>query len=105
MGGGNCGGAGGVYQLVGGRWGEGGKYLSLHVYMRGSREGVGGVEGVRTSPEICKADITGNEKKIDFFSYLCTSTVIRQSCPPPRKNVLDPRLLFIDKLQIPVVIL
>ena len=42
--------------------------------------GVGG-GGVRTPPGIAKlniADITGNEK-ISYFSYLCTSTVIRQT--------------------------
>ena len=44
--------------------------------MRGSRGGVG---GVRTPLEYAKlniADITGNEQ-ISYFSYLCTSTVIR----------------------------
>ena len=30
------------------------------------------------------ADITGN-KKISYFSYLCTSTVIRQGWTPPGK--------------------
>ena len=47
--------------------------------MRGSRGGVG---GVRTPPlEFAKlniADITGNEQ-ISYFSYLCTSPVIRQT--------------------------
>ena len=46
--------------------------------MRGSRGGVG---GVRTPPGICKyniADITGN-KKISYFTYLFTSTVIHQT--------------------------
>ena len=57
------------------------------------------------------ADINGNEK-ISYFSYLCTSTVLRQTesihktsiqvfvmvfflvkvGPPPWKNFLDPRL-------------
>ena len=50
--------------------------------MRGSRGG-GGVEGVRThSPlefaMLNIADITGNEKN-SYFSYLGTSTVIRQT--------------------------
>ena len=46
--------------------------------MRGSRGGVG---VVRTPLEFAKlniADITGNEK-ISYVSYLCTSTVIRQT--------------------------
>ena len=48
--------------------------------MRGSRGGVG---GVRTPPprdfqKFNIADITGNEK-ISYFSYLCTSPVIRQT--------------------------
>ena len=50
--------------------------------------------GVRTYLEFAKlniADFTGNEK-ISNFSYLCTSTVKRQGCPPPWKNFLDPRL-------------
>ena len=74
--------------------------LSLHSHvMRGSR-GWGG--GVRTPPppgfeKLNIADITGN-KKISYFSYLCTSTVIRQTesillkVGPPWKNFLDPRL-------------
>ena len=44
------------------------------------------------------ADITGNEKN-SYFSYLITSTVIRQTesillkvGPPPWKNFLDQRL-------------
>ena len=58
--------------------------------MRGFRGG----GGVRTPLEFAKlniADFTGNEK-ISNFSYLCTSTVKRQGCPPPWKNFLDPRL-------------
>ena len=38
-------------------------------------------------------------KKISYFSYLCTSTVIRQGWippPPSWKNVLDPRLYISD---------
>ena len=31
------------------------------------------------------ADITGNEKKNNYFSYLCTSTVIRQGWTPLEK--------------------
>ena len=77
------------------------KMIHIHV-VRGSRGGVGG-GGVRTPPppEFSKlniADITGNEK-ISYFSYVCTSTVIRQTesillkvGPPPWKNFLDPRL-------------
>ena len=45
--------------------------------MRGSKGG----GGARTPLEFAKfniADITGN-KKISYFSYLCTSTVIRQT--------------------------
>ena len=52
--------------------------------MRGSRGGVG---GVRTPPTFAKlniADITGNEK-ISYFSYLCTSTFIRQGWTLPGK--------------------
>ena len=52
-------------------------------------------------PEFAKlniADIAGNEK-ISYFSYLCTSKVIRQSIllkvGPPWKNFLDPRLLLV----------
>ena len=53
--------------------------------MRGSRGG----RGVRTPPllkfaKLNIADITGN-KKISYFSYLCTSTVIRQTDPPLEK--------------------
>ena len=43
------------------------------------------------------ADITGTGK-ISYFSYLCTSTVIRQGCPPPWKNFLDPRLQRIGEV-------
>ena len=46
------------------------------------------------------ADITGHEKNC-YFSYLCTSTVTRQTesillkvGPPPMKNFLDPRLCY-----------
>ena len=67
---------------VGGK-GGGSKYLSLHVYMRGSREGVGGVEGVRTSPEICKADITGNEKNRFFFISVHFHSYTSKLPPPP----------------------
>ena len=53
--------------------------------MRGSKGGgVGG--GVRTPLEFANiADISGNEK-ISSFSYLCTSTVIRQGWTPLEKN-------------------
>ena len=83
--------------------------------MRGSREGGRGGGGPDPPPlafaKLNIGDITGNEK-ISYFSYLCTSTVIRQTesinktsiqvCvmgffllkvgPPPWKNFLDPRL-------------
>ena len=62
--------------------------------MRGSRGGGGrGCPDPSPPPiplELAKlyiADITGNEKN-SYFSYLCTSTVIRQGW----KNFLDPRL-------------
>ena len=48
--------------------------INLYVNnMRGSRGGVGG-----SVTPLEFADITGNEK-ISYFSYLCTSTVIRQT--------------------------
>ena len=50
--------------------------------MRGSSlEGGGGGSGP-PSLEIAMlniADITGNDEKISYFSYLCTSTVTRQT--------------------------
>ena len=49
--------------------------------MRGSRGGGGGGPDPPPPLEFAKlniADITGNEK-ISYFSYLCTSTVIRQT--------------------------
>ena len=49
--------------------------------MRGSRGGVGGGGGSGPPLEFAKlniADFPGNEK-ISYFSYLCTSTVIRQT--------------------------
>ena len=55
--------------------------------MRGSKGG--GVGGAGPPPlEFAKlniADITENEK-ISYFSYLCTSTVIRQGWTPLEKN-------------------
>ena len=44
--------------------------------MRGSRGGMGG--GVLEFAKLNIANITGNEKN-SYFSYLCTSTVIRQT--------------------------
>ena len=67
--------------------------------------GVGGGGSGPPPPEFAKlniAHITGN-KKISYFSYLCTSPVIRQTesiilkvGPPPWKNFLDPRLDLIN---------
>ena len=54
--------------------------------MRGSREG-GGAGGPGPPLEFAKlniADIAGNEK-ISYFSFLCTSTVIRQGWTPLEK--------------------
>ena len=52
-------------------------------------------------PEFAKlniADITGNEKT-NYFSYLRTSTVIREVWTPPGKNFLDPRLSVVCKVR------
>ena len=46
--------------------------------MRGSRGGVGGSGPPLEFAKLNIADITGNEK-ISYFSYLCISTVIRQT--------------------------
>ena len=56
--------------------------------MRGSR-------GVAWSPwnlQSLISPILLEMKKISYFSYLCTSTVIRQGWTTPWKNFLDPRL-------------
>ena len=50
--------------------------------MRGSRGGVGGSGPPLEFAKLNIADITGNEK-ISYFSYLCTSTFIRQGWTPP----------------------
>ena len=53
--------------------------LSLHSHvMRGSRGGGGPDTPPPGFEKLNIADITGNEK-ISYFSYLCTSTVIRQT--------------------------
>ena len=58
----------------------------MHSAMRGSRGGVGGGSGPPLEFAKLKiADITENEK-IGYFSYLCTSTFIRQGWIPPGKN-------------------
>ena len=49
--------------------------------MRGSRGGWG---PPLKFAKLNISDITGNEK-ISYFSYLCTSTVIRQGWTPPGK--------------------
>ena len=54
--------------------------------MRGSRGGSGGSGLPLEFAKLNIADITGNEK-ISYFSYLCTSTVIRQGRTPPVKNI------------------
>ena len=65
--------------------------------MRRSRGGVGGSGPPLEFAKLNIADITENEK-ISYFSYLCTSQVIRQTqsillkVGPPRKNFLDPCL-------------
>ena len=61
-------------------------------FMRGSKGGSGGGPSPLEFAKLNIADITRNEKII-YFSYLCTSTIIRQGwTPPPRKKILDPRL-------------
>ena len=51
--------------------------------MGGSRGGGSGVSGPPLEfAKLNIADITGNEKN-SYFSFLCTSTVIRQGWPPP----------------------
>ena len=66
-----------------------GRFLKKDV-LRGSRGGSGGSGLPLEFAKLNIADITGNEK-ISYFSYLCTSTVIRQGRTPPEKY-LDQRL-------------
>ena len=64
--------------------------------VRGGGGGGGGGGGVRNLQRLI-LPILLETKKNSYFSYLCTSTVIRQGWTPlPWKNFLDLRLLSVN---------